>query len=156
MIYGSLKRPTLDRFSLVTHFSTGISLVACLILGLGGYLVFGEASQGNILNNFASSDTVINIARLCFAINMFLTIPLESFVCRQVILELMYPNYNHVPLLAHLTITCSIILTSMGIALATCDLGLVLELTVHSIVNSLSREAFQRLSWRIFYPPFVS
>jgi sodium-coupled neutral amino acid transporter 11 len=130
MIYGSLKRPTLDRFSMVTHFSTGLSLVACLILGLGGYWVFGDASQGNILNNFPATDTVINIARLCFAINMFLTIPLECFVCREVVLELLYPHETCPPLLAHVASTLSIILTSMVISLSTCDLGLVLELTV--------------------------
>ena len=29
-------------------------------------------------------DTLINIARLCFGLNMFTTLPLELFVCREV------------------------------------------------------------------------
>lgn len=64
LIYGSLKKPTLDRFSRVTHFSTGISMVACLVMGLAGYLTFGDKTQGNVLNNFPSNNVMVNVARL--------------------------------------------------------------------------------------------
>jgi len=40
--------------------------------------------QANILNNFPQNDILINIARLCFGLNMFTTLPLEAFVCREV------------------------------------------------------------------------
>lgn len=30
------------------------------------------------------SDTLINVARFCFGLNMFTTLPLELFVCREV------------------------------------------------------------------------
>jgi len=40
--------------------------------------------QANILNNFPQNDIFINIARLCFGLNMFTTLPLEAFVCREV------------------------------------------------------------------------
>lgn len=39
---------------------------------------------GNILNNFPADNVLINIARLAFGLNMFTTIPLEAFVCREV------------------------------------------------------------------------
>lgn len=64
LIYGSLKRPTLDRFTRVTHYSTGISLVMCLAMGIAGFLSFGSKTQGNVLNNFPSENIVVNIARL--------------------------------------------------------------------------------------------
>lgn len=38
---------------------------------------------GNILNNFPSDNFIINIARFCFGVNMFTTLPLEAFVCRE-------------------------------------------------------------------------
>ena len=53
LIYGSLRTPTLDRFAKVTHISTAMSLVACCILAISGYLVFTNKTQGNILNNFS-------------------------------------------------------------------------------------------------------
>jgi sodium-coupled neutral amino acid transporter 11 len=52
LIYGSLHTPTLDRFAKVTHFSTFLSLVSCMILGISAYVVFTDKTQGNILNNF--------------------------------------------------------------------------------------------------------
>ncbi|EER43566.1 amino acid transporter [Histoplasma capsulatum H143] len=52
LIYGSLKKPTMDRFALVTHYSTGISMVMCLIMAIAGFLAFGEKTKGNVLNNF--------------------------------------------------------------------------------------------------------
>lgn len=52
LIYGSLRTPTLDRFAKVTHVSTLISLVSCMILAISAYIVFTDKTQGNILNNF--------------------------------------------------------------------------------------------------------
>ena len=53
LIYGSLRTPTLDRFATVTHVSTAVSLVACSVMAISGYLVFTDKTQGNILNNFS-------------------------------------------------------------------------------------------------------
>lgn len=64
LIYGSLKKPTLDRFAKVTHYSTSISMVACLIMALGGFLTFGDKTLGNVLNNFPTDNIMVNVARL--------------------------------------------------------------------------------------------
>jgi solute carrier family 38 (sodium-coupled neutral amino acid transporter), member 11 len=64
LIYGSLKTPTMDRFARVTHYSTGISMLACMAMALGGYLSFGDQTQGNVLNNFPTSSVIVNVARL--------------------------------------------------------------------------------------------
>jgi len=85
LIYGSLRTPTLDRFAKVTHVSTCLSLVSCVTLAVSAYLVFTDKVQGNILNNFPQNDLLINIARFSFGLNMFTTLPLELFVCREVI-----------------------------------------------------------------------
>ena len=53
LIYGSLRTPTLDRFTRVTHISTAISLVACCVLAISAYWVFTDKTRGNILNNFS-------------------------------------------------------------------------------------------------------
>ena len=105
LIFGSLKQPSLNRFATVTHWSMGIAFFTCFALAVSGYLVFTDKTvgkckgnilknqilsiilyfnAGNILNNFPSDNTFINIARLAFGLNMFTTIPLEAFVCREV------------------------------------------------------------------------
>ncbi|KAL4763268.1 putative amino acid transporter [Aspergillus foveolatus] len=127
LIYGSLKKPTLDRFAKVTHYSTGISLLMCLLMGVSGFLFFGSETQGNVLNNFPSDNILINVARLCFGLNMLTTLPLEAFVCREVMTTYYFPdepfNMNR-----HLIFTSALVLTSVAMALLTCDLGAVFEL----------------------------
>ncbi|KAK9471392.1 vacuolar amino acid transporter 2 [Dipodascopsis tothii] len=140
LIYGALRKPTLDRFARVTHWSTGISMVACMALGLGGFLVFRDRTQGNVLNNFADDHDgpgmiLINIARLCFGLNMLTTLPLEIFVCREVILDFAKlarrdseEEEAKLSDLAHVVTTVVLVLIALGVALATDSLGIVLEL----------------------------
>ncbi|KAI9442237.1 amino acid transporter [Lactarius indigo] len=124
LIYGSLKTPTLDRFATVTHVSTALSFVACATMAVSGYLVFTDRTQGNILNNFSPSDTLINVARFCFGLNMFSTLPLELFVCREVV-EQYFFAHEAFSMQRHVFLPPS----SSFLSLMTCDLGVTLEIT---------------------------
>lgn len=157
LIYGSLKRPTLDRFTLVTHYSTGISMFACLAMALSGFLTFGDKTVGNVLNNFPTDNLMVNIARMyvsassiswilstaqsersyisltnrpphrCFGLNMLTTLPLECFVCREVLLTYFYPSAPH-STIRHVALTTAHVAAAVFFALLTCDLGAVFEL----------------------------
>ncbi|PFH51484.1 hypothetical protein AMATHDRAFT_74848 [Amanita thiersii Skay4041] len=137
LIYGSLRTPTLDRFTKVTHISTFISLVACMTLAISAYMVFTNKTQGNILNNFPPDDTVINIARFCFGLNMFTTLPLELFVCREVIEQYFFSHEVFSPQ-RHIFFTTTILFSSMFVALITCDLGVMLEITGGASATALA------------------
>lgn len=126
-IYQSIDVPTLDRFNQVTHASTSMSLICCLLLSITGYLVFTDKTEGNILNNFAADDWVINIARFCFGANMSTTIPLENYVCREVIEDAFYKG-RPFSQTRHVAVTSGIVFGAMLISLMTCDLGVVLEI----------------------------
>ncbi|KAH7888588.1 amino acid transporter [Phlebopus sp. FC_14] len=128
LIYGSLRTPTLDRFARVTHISTAISLVACCTLAISAFWVFTDKTQGNVLNNFAPNDALINVARFCFGLNMFTTLPLELFVCREVIEQYFFSHETFNPQ-RHLFFTTTILFASMLLAMITCDLGVTLEIT---------------------------
>ncbi|KAI1260794.1 transmembrane amino acid transporter [Xylariaceae sp. FL1019] len=127
LIYGSLKTPTIDRFSTVTHYSTGVSMLACLTMALAGFLTFGDKTLGNVLNNFPADNSMVTIARLFFGLNMLTTLPLEAFVCREVMLNYWFPdepfNMN-----LHLIYSSALVVSAMVISLFTCDLGIVFEL----------------------------
>ncbi|KAG0251273.1 hypothetical protein BG011_007731 [Mortierella polycephala] len=143
LIFGSLQKPTINRVSLVTHISMIVSLLACLILALSGFLIFSDKTQafklhtsnlalhwyctsfvGNILNNFPSDNFIINIARFCFGVNMFTTLPLEAFV-----IEAYYFPGKPFSMKRHFIITTGLVGIALLIALLTCDLGFVLEVT---------------------------
>ncbi|KAK2590995.1 hypothetical protein QQS21_011308 [Conoideocrella luteorostrata] len=127
LIYGSLKTPTIDNFSRVTHYSTAISMAACLTMALGGFLTFGDKTLGNVLNNFPSDNSMVNIARLCFGLNMLTTLPLEAFVCREVMLTYWYPDEDF-NLRRHVIFSTGLVVSATAISLLTCDLGIVFEL----------------------------
>ncbi|KAF8954732.1 hypothetical protein BGZ46_002836 [Entomortierella lignicola] len=128
LIFGSLQKPTLNRVRMVTHMSMLVSLLACLILALSGFISFSDKTQGNILNNFPSDNFIINIARFCFGVNMFTTLPLEAFVCREVIETYYFPG-KPFSFKRHVIITTGLVGVALLIALLTCDLGFVLEVT---------------------------
>lgn len=127
LIYGSLKTPTIDRFSRVTHYSTGISMLACMLMALAGFLTFGDKTLGNVLNNFPADNTMVNVARLCFGLNMLTTLPLEAFVCREVMLNYYFPGepFN---MHLHLIFSTSLVVSATVLSVMTCDLGSVFEL----------------------------
>jgi sodium-coupled neutral amino acid transporter 11 len=127
LIYGSLRKPTIDRFTQVTHYSTAISLVACLVMALSGYLTFGDKTLGNVLNNFPNDNIMVNIARLCFGLNMLTTLPLEAFVCREVMNEYWFGDEPYNPN-RHIIFSTAIVVSALTLSMLTCDLGIVFEL----------------------------
>jgi solute carrier family 38 (sodium-coupled neutral amino acid transporter), member 11 len=127
LIYGSLKTPTIDNFSRVTHYSVGVSTLACLVMALSGFLVFGDKTLGNVLNNFSSDNSMVNVARLCFGLNMLTTLPLEAFVCREVMETYFYPD-GPFSMRRHILFSTGLVGGATLISLVTCDLGAVFEL----------------------------
>ena len=70
---------------------------------------------------------MVQIARLCFGLNMLTTLPLECFVCREVMNNYYFPDEPYQPN-RHLIFSTSLVVSAMTISLMTCDLGAVFEL----------------------------
>ncbi len=96
-------------------------------MALAGFLVFGDKTLGNVLNNFPSDNTMVNIARLCFGLNMLTTLPLEAFVCREVMETYFWPNATF-NLRRHIIVSTGLVGGATFLSLLTCDLGAVFEL----------------------------
>mmetsp|Transcript_117 Transcript_117/g.163 ORF Transcript_117/g.163 Transcript_117/m.163 type:complete len:421 (+) Transcript_117:288-1550(+) len=147
IVSGSLENKTMTRWSMVTGFSITLSTILCLILGVCGYLGFMDETQGDVLNNFDEDSIVANSARFLLAITMFFTYPMESFVARHVMVQLMHggdldgrddPNHSGVDgdeaggfwiLNRRQTWTMSIYILTLLPALIVDDLGPVLSIT---------------------------
>ncbi|KAJ2505701.1 hypothetical protein GGI11_006911 [Coemansia sp. RSA 2049] len=128
MIYGSLRKPTLNRYFDVVHFATAIATVASLVMAAFGYLSFRDKAQGNVLNNFAQDSFLINIARFLFALNMITTFPMETLVAREVIDLLVFRN-RPFSMARHVAITTVLCGAALIIGETVCNLGVLLELT---------------------------
>eukprot|EP01135_Chromosphaera_perkinsii_P008602 Nk52_evm44s1401 gene=Nk52_evmTU44s1401 len=85
--YKSLTPPTKSSWNIVAHSACLLSLGVCLVMGICGYISFGDGTKSNILNNFSYDNIPIDITRLGLAITMILTYPLNLFVAREIILD---------------------------------------------------------------------
>ena len=63
----------------------------------------------------------------CFGLNMLTTLPLEAFVCREVMINYWFPDEPWDPN-RHLVFTSALVISATALSLITCDLGAVFEL----------------------------
>eukprot|EP00656_Telonema_subtile_P010132 TRINITY_DN14839_c0_g1_i4.p1 TRINITY_DN14839_c0_g1~~TRINITY_DN14839_c0_g1_i4.p1 ORF type:complete len:332 (-),score=78.29 TRINITY_DN14839_c0_g1_i4:123-1118(-) len=128
LVYTSLANPTPKRWLMVTNISIGFAITASLTLSIAGYAAFGNDTKANVLSNFPTDDAAINVCRLCLAITMFFTFPMEFFVVRHAFLSLFMAG-KEISTFVHVTVTMCWFVLGLVIGLAVTDLGFVLELT---------------------------
>jgi len=86
LIYHSLENNTAERWSRVANWSVWLALGFCVILGLAGFIQFGNQSNANLLLNYDEDSKLLKVAQFSLCITLLLTFPIESFVARYVIL----------------------------------------------------------------------
>jgi solute carrier family 38 (sodium-coupled neutral amino acid transporter), member 11 len=145
-----LQNNTTDRWASAARISVWISVTVSLILAVAGYLQFRGITQGNVLNNYAIDDELVNFTRIVYAVTMILTYPMEIFVARHCVFALARlaaakrrgalsswsvtgdtPASNGAPpnLPSHFIVSLLMFGLSLTIAMITSDLGIVLEIT---------------------------
>ena len=90
IIAGSLDRPTIQRWSIVTKIALSFCVCLALLCGICGYTGYFEATQGNILTNLDPKSWSANTARAMLGTTMLFVYPLESFVARHVCVVLLF------------------------------------------------------------------
>jgi len=166
IIAGSLRSPTKQRWSVVTRMAVTTAGVLALLMGVSGYLAYGEITDGNILNNLpmitgaeemaaTTTTTTItnatlvlsNIARGLLGTTMLFVYPLESFVARHALVVFLFKGRS-----AHegddttvldrrdrrIILTCALYLAALVPAVIFDELGDVLAVTGAFAGSSLS------------------
>lgn len=95
IVAGSLEHPTKERWGRATTSALCLCVILEAACGVAGYLAFLEDTEGDILNNFfdLGGDDIKragNVARGLMCITMFLVYPIDSFVCRHVLVVLFF------------------------------------------------------------------
>ncbi|KAM4609110.1 putative sodium-coupled neutral amino acid transporter 11 [Polymixia lowei] len=126
LIYGSLERPTLGNWSQVTHVSVSLALVVSATFAVAGYSTFTGYTQGDIFENYCKNDNLVTFGRFCFGLSIMTTFPLECFVTREVISNVICKR--DLSKAEHVAITFLIVAVCTAISLAFDCLGVVLEL----------------------------
>jgi amino acid permease len=84
-----LKDNTIKRYNTVVGTSFGISVFLFALIGSLGFLTFGSASSGLILNNYAGSDALMSLSRIAVAISIIFSFPLAFVGARDGWLDLL-------------------------------------------------------------------
>ena len=87
--YLELKNNTLKRYYQVVGSSFGIAILLTGLVTALGFLTFGSASNGLVLNNYAASDTLMSISRVAVAVSLVFSYPLAFQGCRDGVLDLL-------------------------------------------------------------------
>lgn len=84
-----LKDNTIKRYNTVVGTSFGISVFLFALVGSLGFLTFGSASSGLILNNYSGKDVVMSLSRIAVAISIVFSYPLVFVGARDGWLDLL-------------------------------------------------------------------
>ncbi|XP_024142627.1 putative sodium-coupled neutral amino acid transporter 11 [Oryzias melastigma] len=126
LIYGSLKEPTLANWCRVTHISVSSALIISAAFAVAGYTTFTGYTQGDIFENYCRDDNLATFGRFCFGLSIITTFPLECFVTREVISNLVWGR--NLSKAEHMAVTVLIVAACTSLSLAFDCLGVVLEL----------------------------
>eukprot|EP00975_Prorocentrum_lima_P026239 5514488-Prorocentrum_lima.AAC.1 len=84
-----LKDNTIKRYNTVVGTSFGISIFLFALIGALGFLTFGSASSGLILNNYAATDGLMSLSRFAVTISIIFSFPLVFVGARDGWLDLL-------------------------------------------------------------------
>ncbi|KAJ7345693.1 hypothetical protein JRQ81_001643 [Phrynocephalus forsythii] len=126
LIYGSLKEPTLRSWARITHVSVSFAVFVSLVFATCGYLTFKDYTEGDIFENYCRDDDLATFGRFCYGITVILTFPLECFVTREVIANVLFSG--SLTTICHVAVTVLVVAVATSISLLYDCLGIVLEL----------------------------
>jgi amino acid permease len=125
-LYNELRNKTLPRFYQVIGWSFGTSVALYSLITGMGFLTFGAASNGYILNNYSNTDLLMSLSRIAVAISITFSYPLLFTGTRDGILDLFKVKDRSGAMLNKITLVILGIVTAMASRLT--DLGLVASL----------------------------
>jgi len=135
--YNELKNKSIERFNRVVGAGFGVSIALCSLVGSLGFLTFGKASNGFILNNYAPIDSIMSLSRVAVAISLIFSYPLAFVGVRDGVLDLMkVPDSRRTARFLN-CLTVAILGFTTALALKVKDVSLVLALDGALLGNAL-------------------
>ena len=123
LFYRELKDNTVPRYTRMVSTSFFASVITMIAVTAFGFLTFGGASSGFILNNYANSDRLASIARVFVASSIVFSYPLCFVGLRDGIRELRGTKPGETKLRAEWTLGLVGVVTAVSLKLS--DLGFV-------------------------------
>lgn len=126
--YAELKDSSMPRFNKVVTYAFGASIATFIIMMNLGFLTFGGATSGFVLNNYAGSDALASFARLAVGLALLTGYPFTFSALRDGILDLSnLQGEARAKKTRPLTIALITLITSLALVLK--DVGYVVSLS---------------------------
>eukprot|EP00980_Cylindrotheca_fusiformis_P013807 scaffold3572_cov113-Cylindrotheca_fusiformis.AAC.3 len=87
--YLELKDNTLPRYNSVVSLSFGISILLMSGISMLGFLTFGKACSGLVLNNYSNKDIWMSGSRIAVAVSLVFSYPLAFTGCRDGFMDIL-------------------------------------------------------------------
>ena len=135
--YNELKDNTIKRYNILVGSSFAISIVTFITIAAFGFLTFGSASSGVILNNYSNKDALMSLSRVAVAVSLVFSYPLAFAGCRDGVLDLLkVPAEKRTNGLLN-KVTLAIITAVTTMALTLNDVSFVLSFAGATLGNAL-------------------
>jgi len=133
--FTELKDNTEERFLSVVKASFGFSIAIFAAMTSLGFLTFGGACSGVILNNYAATDKLMGISRIAVAVSLIGSYPLAFVGARDGVLDLFkVKNRSNLTLNA---LTVGLLTGVTGLALVIPDVSFVLSFFGATLGNAI-------------------
>ena len=127
-IYQEVADPSPRRMRAVVSTAVGLATLLYLLVSYAAYARFGQRIHGDILLNLAAVDSAgVRIVRLAFGLSLCLTYPCLHYAARRALDQLLFSRRGatgrdsdgrDAPYVRLLALTCLLVGSSLGIALA--------------------------------------
>lgn len=135
--YLELENNTIARWNTVVASSFSISILFFIGIAVMGFSTFGGASNGLILNNYSTKDTLMGFSRVAVAFALVFTYPLAFVGCRDGLLEMMkVPKEERTDAKVD-NLTYIILATVTAVALKIKDLSFIMSFGGATLGNAL-------------------
>jgi len=136
-LYVELYNNTIPRFRTMVNLSFGISIIVFCAVASFGFLTFGAASNGLILNNYSTKDTLMSLSRFAVAASILFSYPLNFVGVRDSVLELLnVPETKRTNAYLN-TVTAGLLVVVTGLAFVITDLKFLLSMIGSTWGNTL-------------------
>jgi amino acid permease len=133
--YTELKNNTVPRYLAVVWTSFAASILLYCLMATFGFLTFGAASSGLILNNYSIKDSLMGISRIAVALSIVFSYPLAFVGARDGILDLFRIKNRSDSFLNSLTVAMLSALTVAALSIP--DVSFVLSFAGSTLGNAL-------------------
>ncbi|KAL7528283.1 hypothetical protein ACHAXR_004662, partial [Thalassiosira sp. AJA248-18] len=135
--YLELKDNTIARWNTVVATSFSVSILFFIGIAAMGFATFGASSNGFILNNYSTKDSLMGFSRVAVAFALVFTYPLAFVGCRDGILEMLkVPKEERTDAKVN-NLTYMILAVVTAAALKITDLSLIMAFGGATLGNAL-------------------